>query len=107
MSLGNVAQCIPGSARCHQQPSDVLPVTDCSSSGLTLGCPLLLLVVTLPCTASFVSHPCGDGGVEDHLLMCCVLPSSDGSVIGVTEPRRVAAVAMSQRVAKEMNLSQR
>nr|XP_020041304.1 probable ATP-dependent RNA helicase DHX37 [Castor canadensis] len=33
--------------------------------------------------------------------------SSDGSVIGVTEPRRVAAVAMSQRVAKEMNLSQR
>lgn len=33
--------------------------------------------------------------------------SSDGSIIGVTEPRRVAAVAMSQRVAKEMNLSQR
>ncbi|KAM5238994.1 putative ATP-dependent RNA helicase DHX37 [Ctenodactylus gundi] len=33
--------------------------------------------------------------------------SSDNSVIGVTEPRRVAAVAMSQRVAKEMNLSQR
>nr|XP_004611192.1 unnamed protein product [Sorex araneus] len=33
--------------------------------------------------------------------------SSDGSVIGVTEPRRVAAVAMSQRVAREMNLSSR
>ncbi|XP_068939394.1 probable ATP-dependent RNA helicase DHX37 [Petaurus breviceps papuanus] len=32
--------------------------------------------------------------------------SSDG-LIGITEPRRVAAVAMSQRVAKEMNLSQR
>ncbi|XP_058137205.1 probable ATP-dependent RNA helicase DHX37 [Dasypus novemcinctus] len=32
---------------------------------------------------------------------------SENSVIGVTEPRRVAAVAMSQRVAKEMNLSQR
>ncbi|XP_045390981.1 probable ATP-dependent RNA helicase DHX37 isoform X3 [Lemur catta] len=32
---------------------------------------------------------------------------SDNSVIGVTEPRRVAAIAMSQRVAKEMNLSQR
>uniref|UniRef100_A0A452QI28 DEAH-box helicase 37 n=1 Tax=Ursus americanus TaxID=9643 RepID=A0A452QI28_URSAM len=28
-------------------------------------------------------------------------------IIGITEPRRVAAVAMSQRVAKEMNLSQR
>ncbi|XP_049625154.1 probable ATP-dependent RNA helicase DHX37 [Suncus etruscus] len=33
--------------------------------------------------------------------------SSDNSIIGVTEPRRVAAVAMSQRVAKEMNLSSR
>uniref|UniRef100_A0A2K6GTL9 Activating signal cointegrator 1 complex subunit 3 n=1 Tax=Propithecus coquereli TaxID=379532 RepID=A0A2K6GTL9_PROCO len=33
--------------------------------------------------------------------------SSDNSIIGVTEPRRVAAIAMSQRVAKEMNLSQR
>ncbi|KAM5199449.1 putative ATP-dependent RNA helicase DHX37 isoform 2-T2 [Hipposideros larvatus] len=33
--------------------------------------------------------------------------SSDNSIIGVTEPRRVAAVAMSQRVAKEMNMSQR
>uniref|UniRef100_A0A8C9UVN2 DEAH-box helicase 37 n=1 Tax=Spermophilus dauricus TaxID=99837 RepID=A0A8C9UVN2_SPEDA len=33
--------------------------------------------------------------------------SSDDSIIGVTEPRRVAAVAISQRVAKEMNLSQR
>ncbi|KAK2490106.1 hypothetical protein MC885_014358 [Smutsia gigantea] len=33
--------------------------------------------------------------------------SSDSSIIGITEPRRVAAMAMSQRVAKEMNLSQR
>ncbi|XP_037367217.1 probable ATP-dependent RNA helicase DHX37 isoform X1 [Talpa occidentalis] len=33
--------------------------------------------------------------------------SSGDSIIGITEPRRVAAVAMSQRVAKEMNLSQR
>ncbi|XP_062487606.1 probable ATP-dependent RNA helicase DHX37 [Pezoporus occidentalis] len=32
--------------------------------------------------------------------------SSDGA-IGITEPRRVAAVSMSQRVAKEMNLSNR
>ncbi|XP_020860011.1 LOW QUALITY PROTEIN: putative ATP-dependent RNA helicase DHX37 [Phascolarctos cinereus] len=32
--------------------------------------------------------------------------SSDG-LIGITEPRRVAALAMSQRVAKEMSLSQR
>ncbi|XP_030075313.1 putative ATP-dependent RNA helicase DHX37 [Microcaecilia unicolor] len=30
---------------------------------------------------------------------------SDGGIIGITEPRRVAAVTMSQRVAKEMNLS--
>lgn len=26
-------------------------------------------------------------------------------MIGITEPRRVAAISMSQRVAKEMNLS--
>nr|XP_005299632.1 probable ATP-dependent RNA helicase DHX37 [Chrysemys picta bellii] len=32
--------------------------------------------------------------------------SSDG-IIGITEPRRVAAVSMSHRVAKEMNLSHR
>ncbi|XP_036382835.1 probable ATP-dependent RNA helicase DHX37 [Megalops cyprinoides] len=32
--------------------------------------------------------------------------SGDG-IIGITEPRRVAAVSMSQRVAKEMNLSAR
>nr|XP_024652197.1 probable ATP-dependent RNA helicase DHX37 [Macaca nemestrina] len=40
------------------------------------------------------------------LRPCSSSPSED-SIIGVTEPRRVAAVAMSQRVAKEMNLSQR
>ncbi|XP_069476219.1 probable ATP-dependent RNA helicase DHX37 [Ambystoma mexicanum] len=32
---------------------------------------------------------------------------SDDSIVGITEPRRVAAVTMSQRVAMEMNLSQR
>lgn len=30
---------------------------------------------------------------------------SGPGIIGVTEPRRVAAIAMSQRVAEEMNLS--
>uniref|UniRef100_I3KAG4 RNA helicase n=1 Tax=Oreochromis niloticus TaxID=8128 RepID=I3KAG4_ORENI len=30
--------------------------------------------------------------------------ASDGRMIGITEPRRVAAVSMSHRVAKEMNL---
>lgn len=29
----------------------------------------------------------------------------DGKLIGVTEPRRVAAISMSKRVAEEMNLS--
>ncbi|XP_066466100.1 probable ATP-dependent RNA helicase DHX37 [Tiliqua scincoides] len=33
--------------------------------------------------------------------------ASCGGIIGITEPRRVAAVSMSQRVAKEMNLSHR
>uniref|UniRef100_F7F3D3 Activating signal cointegrator 1 complex subunit 3 n=1 Tax=Ornithorhynchus anatinus TaxID=9258 RepID=F7F3D3_ORNAN len=33
--------------------------------------------------------------------------ASRDSIIGITEPRRVAAVSMSQRVAKEMNLSHR
>lgn len=33
--------------------------------------------------------------------------ASGSGIIGVTEPRRVAAVSMSQRVAKEMNLSTR
>ncbi|KFU89572.1 putative ATP-dependent RNA helicase DHX37, partial [Chaetura pelagica] len=33
--------------------------------------------------------------------------ASSGGAIGITEPRRVAAVSMSQRVAKEMNLSHR
>lgn len=31
--------------------------------------------------------------------------SSDNKVIGVTEPRRVAAISMSQRVAEELNMS--
>lgn len=29
----------------------------------------------------------------------------DGKLIGVTEPRRVAAISMSKRIAEEMNLS--
>ncbi|XP_015276340.1 PREDICTED: probable ATP-dependent RNA helicase DHX37 [Gekko japonicus] len=33
--------------------------------------------------------------------------ASSNGIIGITEPRRVAAVSMSQRVAKEMNLSHR
>ncbi|XP_068461208.1 probable ATP-dependent RNA helicase DHX37 [Clinocottus analis] len=33
--------------------------------------------------------------------------ASGGGMIGITEPRRVAAVSMSHRVAKEMNLSTR
>ncbi|KAM4615931.1 putative ATP-dependent RNA helicase DHX37 [Polymixia lowei] len=33
--------------------------------------------------------------------------ASDSGIIGITEPRRVAAVSMSHRVAKEMNLSTR
>ena len=32
---------------------------------------------------------------------------SNGGIIGVTEPRRVAAISMSQRVAQELNLSDR
>lgn len=31
--------------------------------------------------------------------------AQDGKMIGITEPRRVAAIAMSQRVGREMNLS--
>lgn len=31
--------------------------------------------------------------------------SSDNKVIGITEPRRVAAISMSQRVAEELNMS--
>jgi ATP-dependent RNA helicase DHX37/DHR1 len=30
---------------------------------------------------------------------------SNGKLIGITEPRRVAAISMSKRVAEEMNLS--
>ncbi|XP_008334371.1 putative ATP-dependent RNA helicase DHX37 [Cynoglossus semilaevis] len=33
--------------------------------------------------------------------------ASESGIIGITEPRRVAAVSMSQRVATEMNLSKR
>ena len=33
--------------------------------------------------------------------------AEDGKLIGITEPRRVAAIAMSRRVANEMNLSEK
>jgi len=36
-----------------------------------------------------------------------LLSGESGGIIGVTEPRRVAAVCMAKRVAKEMNLSSR
>ena len=36
-----------------------------------------------------------------------VLPYSGDGIIAVTEPRRVAAISMSQRVAAELNLSAR
>ena len=50
--------------------------------------------------------------VAFSLSLCvCVsfvlFPSGHGDVIGVTEPRRVAAVSMSKRVASEMGLSAR
>ncbi len=35
------------------------------------------------------------------------LCSPNNGMIGITEPRRVAAVSMSKRVATEMNLQQR
>jgi hypothetical protein len=35
------------------------------------------------------------------------LLNRNGQLIGVTEPRRVAAISMSKRVAYEMNLSER
>lgn len=51
----------------------------------------MLLNLELLCrNASGVRHPCSSSGV-----------------VGITEPRRVAAVSMAQRVAKEMNLSNR
>ena len=42
-------------------------------------------------------------------MFCFVLFnfSSRSGIIGVTEPRRVAAVSMSKRVAHEMNLTTR
>ena len=39
--------------------------------------------------------------------MCAYVVFSGGGIIGVTEPRRVAAISMSQRVGKEMSLSPR
>jgi len=36
-----------------------------------------------------------------------MLSGEAGGIIGVTEPRRVAAVCMARRVAEEMNLSSR
>jgi len=36
-----------------------------------------------------------------------LLSGEAGGIIGVTEPRRVAAVCMAKRVAEEMSLSSR
>lgn len=36
-----------------------------------------------------------------------MLSGEAGGIIGVTEPRRVAAVCMARRVAEEMSLSSR
>jgi len=36
-----------------------------------------------------------------------LLSGESGGIIGVTEPRRVAAVCMAKRIAEEMNLSSR
>ncbi|KAJ7419940.1 putative ATP-dependent RNA helicase DHX37 [Willisornis vidua] len=50
-----------------------------------------------------------EGNVTDLQKCLCtgnlLKPLSSNGTIGITEPRRVAAVSMSQRVAKEMNLS--
>ncbi|KAG1714283.1 putative ATP-dependent RNA helicase DHX37 [Nymphon striatum] len=47
----------------------------------------------------------GSGKTTQSFIICSVnLPSGSG-IIGITEPRRVAAVSMSKRVAEEMNLS--
>ena len=40
-------------------------------------------------------------------LLSCFVIFSGGGIIGVTEPRRVAAISMSNRVATEMALSTR
>lgn len=37
---------------------------------------------------------------QTSILFC-----RNGKIIGVTEPRRVAAISMSQRVGEELNLS--
>ena len=42
-----------------------------------------------------------------HSLSSCFVIFSGGGIIGVTEPRRVAAISMSNRVATEMALSTR
>ena len=36
---------------------------------------------------------------------CVIVVSRDGKMIGITEPRRVAAISMSKRVGDEMSLS--
>ena len=42
-----------------------------------------------------------------HTQRCIVCAHTHTSLIGITEPRRVAAVNMSKRVAKETNLSEK
>lgn len=60
--------------------------------------------------SSFVTYRNDLDGDKWKVVICghCHLhhrfSHSNGGIIGITEPRRVAAVSMSHRVAKEMNL---
>lgn len=45
--------------------------------------------------------------IIDACFILCIFCYSGGGIIGVTEPRRVAAISMSSRVAMEMSLTSR
>lgn len=52
---------------------------------------------------------CGEPVIIFHvfLIVFLIFWTSGKGMIGVTEPRRVAAISMSKRVAEEMGLSSR